>query len=100
MAKMLNFQESYSTHFDMERDIIAEYNPYEEIFIKNPEAVRAKIVAMRKDGKSKLNILSDFDYTLTRRTLKHERADNSYKAIENVIYFSSPVGRNHGQRLC
>jgi len=77
-------RKSFSAHFDMERDIIAEYNKYEQIFIKDPEKVKAKIKTMKKDGKEKLNIFSDFDYTLTRRTYAHGKADNSHKAIENV----------------
>ena len=80
------FSKSYSDHFPMKRNIVAEFNPNEQIFIKNPAAVKDKIQEMKKDGISKLNLLSDFDYTLTRGTINKEKADNSYKAIENVIY--------------
>lgn len=85
MSDKSGFQKSYSAHFEMERDIVAEFNRYEQIFIKNPEVVRVKLEAMRKDGKSKLNIFTDFDYTLTRKTCQYGKADNSHKAIENVV---------------
>lgn len=68
----------------MDRDIVAEFNPKEEIFIKNPEELRRKILGMRADGKERLNILSDYDSTLTRKMYKDQPADHSFNALEKV----------------
>ena len=77
----------------MDRDIIADFNSSEEIFIRNPEELKQKILSMRADGKLKLNIFSDFDCTLTRKFYNNERADHSFKAIENVfpIYYRNQL---------
>ncbi len=73
-----------STHFPMAREIEAEFNDAEEIHIRDPVALRTKIAAMRLDGLKKLHVLTDFDYTLTRKTYEGQKADNSFKTIENV----------------
>ncbi len=72
-----------SAHFPMERDVEADFNNKEEIYVKDFEGLRKKIAAMRKDGKEQLNILADFDYTLTRKMYDNEKADNSFKALEH-----------------
>ena len=72
-----------SAHFPMNRDIEAEFNIKEEIYIKDWEGLKKKIAAMRKDGKTKLQILTDFDYTLTRKTHQGEKADNSFICLEH-----------------
>jgi len=76
-----------SAHFDMDRDIIAEANVDEKIFIRDPEELKRKILAMRADGKEMLNILSDFDCTLTKKTYNNEKADHSFNVMERVCLF-------------
>lgn len=78
------FEKQLSVHFPMGRDIETPFNVEERIFIKDLEGLKKKIANCRKDGKSKLNILADYDSTLTRRTLEGEKADNSFKVLENV----------------
>ena len=85
MDKPNKMIKSMSAHFDMLRDLIADYNYGEEIVLRDPEELRKKILSMREDGKSKLNILADFDGTLTKKTYQGKPAHNSFNAIENVI---------------
>jgi len=73
---------SVSVHFAMERSIEAIFSEKEEIYIKDFAKLKAKILAMKKDGKSKLNIFTDFDFTLTNKFQNGQKADNSFKAIE------------------
>ncbi len=73
-----------STHYLMDRGIEAEFNEREEIHIRDLEALRKKIARMREGGLPKLHVLTDFDYTLTRQTYGGDRADNSFKTLENV----------------
>lgn len=91
---------SLSAHFDMERDIVADLNPNEEIFIRNPKELRRKLLAIRSDGKEMLNILSDFDCTLTKKTHNNERADHSFNAMEKVCFPFNRVGRDSRKRVC
>ena len=76
-----------SVHFKMAHDIEATFDMQERVYVKNPEDFRNKIALMRQDGISKLNLFSDFDFTLTRRTIGSNRADNSFGVLEKVIFF-------------
>ena len=68
----------------MPRDIEAPFNPLEEISVRNLGLLREKIAQMKAEGREKMAVLADFDYTLTRRTLGDLKADNSFKVLENV----------------
>jgi len=68
----------------MDRDIVAEFNPKEEILIRDPEELRRKILAIRADGKENLNILSDYDSTLTKKVYKNEPTNHSFNTLEKV----------------
>ena len=72
-------------HFPMDREIEAPLNhASEEVYIKDLEGLKKKLAIFRKDGKEKLQILTDFDYTLTKKmTFDGQKADNSFKALEN-----------------
>jgi hypothetical protein len=87
ILKQKGLIKSLSAHFDMERDIIADGNAIEEIFIRDPKELRRKILAMRTDGKEILNILSDFDCTLTKKTYNNEKVDHSFNVMEKVCLF-------------
>ena len=78
------FTKQFSAHFAMERNIEAPFNDKEQIFIKDVEGLKKKIALIKSDGPSKLYVLTDFDYTLTTKTFLGNKADNSFKAIENV----------------
>ena len=83
--KLCDLTKSLSDHFDMERDIVANFNPSEEIFIKNPEELRRKILTIRSDGKENLNILTDFDSTLTKKVYNNLPTEHSFNAMEKVL---------------
>eukprot|EP00831_Metopus_contortus_P032958 TRINITY_DN26505_c0_g1_i1.p2 TRINITY_DN26505_c0_g1~~TRINITY_DN26505_c0_g1_i1.p2 ORF type:complete len:100 (+),score=28.87 TRINITY_DN26505_c0_g1_i1:116-415(+) len=51
--------------FTMTRDIVSPKNTEEKIFLRNPEELRKKLMQIKEDGPSKLNVFSDFDMTLT-----------------------------------
>ena len=84
-------------HYVMARNIEAGFNAKEEIFIKDMDGLKKKIAQVKKDGVSKLYVLTDFDYTLTRRSHENEKADNSFKTIENVRHPLTLLGTNRGK---
>lgn len=76
--------ESSDNDIKVERDIVAEFDPSEEIVVRDAQELRNKILAMRADGKQKLNVLADFDSTLTRKMYRGKKGEDSYDSIENV----------------
>jgi len=80
------YKRKHSPHYKMQRDIESPYNPHEQIYISNIDRLLEKIEIIRKDGLQKLNIFSDFDYTLTRYMMNEKRADNSFAVLEKVLY--------------
>ena len=70
----------------MAREIEAPFNENEVIYTKDVEGLKKKVTLIKQDGLDKLHIFTDFDFTLTRRTIGDKPANNSFGVIENVSY--------------
>lgn len=53
------------------------------VVIKNPEEVRKKLDKLKADGAAKLQVISDFDMTLTKFRVNGERGMSSHGIIEH-----------------
>lgn len=71
-------------HYLMERNIEASFNKEEDIYIKDIVSLKKKLKKMKEDGIGNLGVFADFDFTLTREHYDGEKADNSFKTLENV----------------
>jgi 5'-nucleotidase len=60
----------------------------ENLIIPNPETLKEKIALMKKDGKDKLHILSDFDRTLTYSSVNRIRTPSLISQLRNGKYLT------------
>uniref|UniRef100_A0A8D0HAM5 5'-nucleotidase n=1 Tax=Sphenodon punctatus TaxID=8508 RepID=A0A8D0HAM5_SPHPU len=51
--------------------------------MKNPECVKERISSLRREGTGKLQVISDFDMTLTRFGFNGQRCPTSHNIIDN-----------------
>lgn len=64
---------------------IAPYNSSEVLLIPNPPLLRSKLIALIAGGKDNLQVISDFDHTLTRNSVHSERVPVSYELLMNGL---------------
>ncbi|XP_078620321.1 cytosolic 5'-nucleotidase 3-like isoform X4 [Branchiostoma floridae x Branchiostoma japonicum] len=55
----------------------------ENVHIRDPERVEKLLCQLIQDGKSKLQVITDFDYTITRWAYKGTRVAASFNVLEN-----------------
>lgn len=72
----------------LDLDKIREFLRSKNVLCLNEEKVACKIAAMRKDGYSKLQILADFDYTISYLRYGPERMSSSFGAVEKYSQMS------------
>lgn len=58
----------------------------ESIIITNPEELERKIKAMKKDGKDRLHVISDFDQTLTKSFIRGQKVPSVIAQIREGNY--------------
>lgn len=56
----------------------AEFNPEEGVLIKNKEDVIEKLRSLLRDGIESLQVITDFDQTLTRAFVNGNKANSTF----------------------
>eukprot|EP00794_Sanderia_malayensis_P017512 gene17512-19262_t len=55
-----------------------------DVYVRDPATLRGKLRHLVEDGKNKLQVLSDFDMTISKYLVGGERGDTSHGAIEKA----------------
>ena len=71
----------------MESSLIEKYNK-EEVIISNPIVFKQKLIQLKKDGPKELDIVTDFDFTLSRKAKDKKGADSTFGIIAKSPFTS------------
>ena len=74
----------------MDRTLIAPVSEIEEILIPSPSSFQAKLMQLFAGGPSNLEIITDFDFTLSKYKVGSMRGPSTYQLLQ----FSVLSGRN------
>jgi HAD superfamily hydrolase (TIGR01544 family) len=72
------------------KSLIEKYEE-DQILISNPEGLKAKINAIKADGASHLDIVSDFDFTLSRKSQSGTGPDSAFGVLARSSYMSEQL---------
>ena len=72
-------------HSSFTRSLIAPLNSEEEILIPNPEQFQAKLEALALAGSENIELVSDFDFTLSRYRVDGVRGASTYQILQNGV---------------
>ncbi|CAG9325695.1 unnamed protein product [Blepharisma stoltei] len=64
------------------RPIIAPYNDQEAILIPNPEVFRRKLHDLVNGGSHNVEVISDYDFTLSRFRIGNQKGKSTYQVVE------------------
>ena len=69
----------------MDRNLIASRSDSEEIIICNPEVFLSKLQALIQNGLENLEIITDFDLTLTKYQINEIRGPSTYQLLQSKV---------------
>ena len=80
--------------FLMKKQFITEYDE-QEIIVPDPTTANAKIMQLRADGINQLDIISDFDFTLTSKSKASIGNDSTFGVIAQSPFVSPEFQANY-----
>lgn len=76
---------NHSTKYIMDRDLIAHQTIPDEVLIPNFDQFKQKLKAMKVSGTDHLQIIADYDLTLTRYSTNNIRGCSTYQLIQSSV---------------
>jgi cytosolic 5'-nucleotidase 3 len=76
----------------MDRNLIALTNPLADSFIPNPDVFSAKVAEISKAGIGNVEVISDFDFTMTRYKVNDVKGCSTYTLLQNSVVKGNNAG--------